>query len=138
MKVIQLEYSALYNTGNYENEKVGLTVQLEEGETVEETVLKLRKKTAELVGPKAMEQVDLKQRLSRAVARMKEKTEQAAQEYEQAKNFMQAQGLKMDMPAFPMLRTLLPPKDEQPKLPEPDVEDVRVDSHRDDDEDGPF
>jgi hypothetical protein len=133
MKVIQIEYSALYNTGNYENEKVGLTVQLEEGETVEETVLALRKKTAEMVGPKAMEQVDLKQRLSRAVARMREEAELAAQEYEVAKNFMEAQGLKMDMPAFPMLKTLLPPKDTQPKLPEPDVEAVRVD-----DEDGPF
>lgn len=133
MKVTQIEYSALYNTGNYENEKVGLTVQLEEGETVEETVLALRKKTAEMVGPKAMEQVSLKHRLNLAVKDMQEKTEQAAQEYEQAKAFMEAQGLKMDMPAFPLLRTLLPQKDEQPKLPGPDVETVRVD-----DEDGPF
>jgi hypothetical protein len=126
MKVTQIEYAALYNTGNYEHEKVGLTVQLEEGEAPEEVVVALRKKTAEMVGPKAMEQVMLKHELNQAVKKMQEKAELAQAEYETAKAFMEAQGLKMDMPSFPFLKTLLPAKDSQPKLPEPDVETVRM------------
>jgi hypothetical protein len=126
MKVTQIEYSALYNTGNYEHEKVGLTVELEEGEAPEEVVIALRKKTAEMVGPKAMEQVMLKQQLNEAVSKMQRKAANCEEEYEAMRSFLQAQGIKADMPAFPMLSTLLPPKDSQPRLPEPDFEAITV------------
>lgn len=126
MKVTQIEYSALFNTGNYENEKIGLTVSLEEGETVEETVVALRKKTAEMVGPKAMEQVNLKHRLNQAVREMQQKAETAKVEYERMAEFLKAQGIKGDMADFPLLKILLPGKDEQPQLPEPATEFTRV------------
>jgi hypothetical protein len=126
MKVTQIEYVALYNTGNYEHEKVGLTVQLEEGEAPEEVVIALRKKTAEMVGPKAMEQVHLKHQLNQAVKKMQDTAANAGEEYEQLREFMRAQGLKLDMPVFPMLKTLLPVKDSQPTLPEPDYETINM------------
>lgn len=38
MKVTQIEYSSLRSVGHYENEKIGVVVALEEGETPHEAV----------------------------------------------------------------------------------------------------
>ena len=42
MKVITVEYSKVINLGNYENEKIGLMVELEDGETPSDALVRCR------------------------------------------------------------------------------------------------
>ena len=42
MKVTTVEYSKVINLGNYENEKIGLVVELEENETPSDALIRCR------------------------------------------------------------------------------------------------
>jgi hypothetical protein len=102
MKIVSVHYAALVNTGNYENEKIGLTAQIEEGDTVQSVVTALREQT--------FTHLDQKDKLARRydlinqVQDLERQVERARAEYEQVSAFMTAQGLKADMPSFPVLR----------------------------------
>ena len=42
MKVKELSYKRLINLGNYENETIELTVELQEGETAKDTIVAMK------------------------------------------------------------------------------------------------
>lgn len=62
MKAKKIYYEKCFNLGNYQNEKVGIEIELEEGEKVQD-VLKAAKQFVETNNPKASEQVENAQRV---------------------------------------------------------------------------
>lgn len=100
MKITVVHYSALVNTGNYENEKVGLDAQLEDGENVAQVVEALKDQAFALLDRK-----DLLQARREAVWELREledKLAEARTQWEKAKEFLRAQGLRPDAPDFPI------------------------------------
>lgn len=55
MIIKTVHYSALLNLGNYNNERIGFTAQLEDGESPESAIDKLRSKVEEVGGVNAQE-----------------------------------------------------------------------------------
>ncbi|MEH2069155.1 MAG: hypothetical protein V7K47_13510 [Nostoc sp.] len=55
MKIKLVHAHFLISIGDYSNERVGFTVELEEGETVKDVVATLRQQAVTAVGPKAKE-----------------------------------------------------------------------------------
>jgi hypothetical protein len=117
MKISRVLYGGTFSLGNYQNERLHLEAKLEEGDTPEEAVAELRKKVAGLVGPRTHELFDEKYQLERSIADLSNKARQAKAEYEVLSTFMVAQGLKAEMPSFPILKALLPAP-----MPESEVE----------------
>ena len=100
MKITDVHYSLLVNTGNYENEKVGLDAQVEEGETVEQVVEALKERAFALVNRQ-----DTLQARREAIWELKEledKLAEARVQWEQTQAFLKAQGLRADAPDFPI------------------------------------
>lgn len=122
MKIKTVEYSALINLGNYNNERIGFTAQLEEGETVEEVIDKLRQMVKENGGVDADQLYnriyDGKQKLKA----LEEKTLKARQAWEQTAEFLKAQGLRPDAPSMPMFSNLLPEAKEE-RVVEAEIDD---------------
>lgn len=126
MKISRVLYGGTYSLGNYQNERLHLEAKLEEGDTPEEAVAELRKKVASLVGPRTQELYDEKYQLERSIADLSNKARQAKAEYEVLSAFMVAQGLKAEMPSFPILKALLP-------APTPESEVTRTNPFEDED-----
>jgi hypothetical protein len=51
VKITQVDYQATINLGNYENERIGLKAQLEEGDTPDQAIAQLRNRVIEMTGP---------------------------------------------------------------------------------------
>lgn len=114
MKIKTVEYSALINLGNYSNEKIGFTAQLEEGETVEQVVEQLRQKVKDNGGVNAEELYDKLYKGRQELRALEAKIIKARQTWEQTAEFLKAQGLRPDAPPMPTFSNLLPEaKDEQ-------------------------
>lgn len=62
MKAKKIYYEKCFNLGNYQNEKIGIEIELEEGEKVQD-VLKAAKTFVELNNPKASEKLENAQRI---------------------------------------------------------------------------
>jgi DNA repair ATPase RecN len=110
MKITEVRYHALFNLGNYENEKFELVARMEEGNTVEEVIEALKLKVHELAGVK--DAYYEKQKLNRELKNIAEKIAKAQIQWEQIAEFLKAQGLRPDAPSFPALN-LLPSAQEE-------------------------
>lgn len=108
MKIKQVEYSALLNLGNYQNEKIGFTAQVEEGETVEQVVEALRQKVKEIGGENAEDLYNKLYDGRNQLRTLERKIAEAAEKWNQTAEFLKAQGLKPDAPTMPMFNNLLP------------------------------
>jgi vacuolar-type H+-ATPase subunit I/STV1 len=103
MKITLVHFSALVNTGNYENEKIGMDAQVEEGDTVEEVVEALKDRVFGL-----LDRADYLQRhrkLREEISDLTEQAKEAQEQWEQARAFLIAQGLRPDAPEFPVFVT---------------------------------
>lgn len=122
MKITHVEYSALYNLGNYNNEKVGLRAELEEGETPEEAVKALREKAILLNEGSQGTAAELYNSLYQSKSALREierRIQKATEQWNQVAEFLKAQGLKPDAPILPTLPLL-----GSGEVIEPDLEDV--------------
>jgi hypothetical protein len=115
MKITTATYGGTFSTGNYENQKLSLSAQLEEGDTPDQVIAALKEKVIQLAGPTAQEAWHRTRELERNLFQLRKKTEEAHQEWEKVSAFLSAQGIKADMPQFPELKLLLP-------TPQPDAE----------------
>ena len=132
MKVITASYSAVFNRGNYENEKVGFTADLEDGDSPEAAIEVLRKKAAQAAGPSANEMLSQRYDLERQLRSLTAKVAEAEKVYSITVEFMTAQGIKTDMPPFPVLKALSEPKPEFERIEVRELDDA------DEDFDKPF
>lgn len=108
MKIKTVEYSALINLGNYSNEKIGFVAQLEEGETVEQVIERLRQKVRENAGGNADELYNKLYEGKQELRALETKINKARQTWEQTAEFLKAQGLRPDAPPIPAFANLLP------------------------------
>jgi len=115
VKVTHIEFSALFNLGDYNNERLGVRVQLEDSETVEEVMPKLRDQMVELsAGQGRAEQMysDI-YRQQRELRELDKKLQEATEQWNQVAEFLRAQGIKPDAPNLPTLPALAPGKPDE-------------------------
>lgn len=125
MKITQVEYKALYNLGNYNNESIALRATVEEDETPEEVVAQLRQKAIDLNAGSNGDADELYSRIYRykqSLKSLEEKIRTAAEQWNQTADFLKAQGINPDAPKLSPFNSLLPPAEEE--VIEPEAEDV--------------
>ena len=110
MRVTQVEFQALFNLGDYNNERIGITAQLEEGDTAESVIPSLREKVIELAANKGMGDTDAIYRhiWDQQVQLKKLETQiaEATEQWNQTAEFLRAQGIKPDSPSLPVFKAL--------------------------------
>ncbi len=105
MKITTVSYEAIANLGNYENEKIKLEAVVEDGDNWEECLEKIRDNVHEQLKnqEKYKDYCDRFHEHKRKLEELQEKVQQAQTQWEQASNFLVAQGWnKADVPPFPI------------------------------------
>lgn len=110
MKTTHVEFSALFNLGDYNNEKLGFRVQLEEGDDIAQVVEELRDRAIGLsagegVAKEMYERIYSRQR---ALKELERKIVDATEQWNQVANFLRAQGINPEAPNLPSLPALAP------------------------------
>lgn len=124
MKFQTVSYSALLNLGNYSNEKIGFTVEVDEGELPEKIVETLRQKVREIGGPNAEELYSQMYDNRHKLAELNSKIQKATEQWNATAEFLRAQGIKPDSPNMPQLINLLPEvKEERFDVVEGEIEE---------------
>lgn len=122
MKTTHVEFSALFNLGDYSNEKIGFRVELEEGDDVDQVVEHLRNKAISLSAGEGDAQ-NLYNRIYTShseLRKLNDKVKAATEQWNQVADFLRAQDLKPDAPNLPSLPALTPGH--------PDEVEVEIDS----------
>ena len=106
MKINKVTYSALANIGNYENEKIELEGLLEDGDTYESCLEQLRNQVHEQLRNKEKynDYCNRFYEQRRKLDEITEKLHQAYDQWEETSAFLIAQGLKPNVPSFPIER----------------------------------
>ena len=108
MIIKTVHYCATLNLGNYSNEKIGFTAQLESGESAESAIDKLRSKVKEVGGVNAEELYQNIYQKQQELRDLERKARKATQEWNALAEFLRTQGIKKDAVDMPMLTNLLP------------------------------
>jgi small-conductance mechanosensitive channel len=107
MKIKQVHAHFLISIGNYSNERIGFSVELDENETPEEAIKILRIKAAEIVGRPAQDLYDEKWRAEQAIRSLEGRLEVLRKEWDATAEFLKAQGIKSDASPMPQFNNLL-------------------------------
>lgn len=107
MQIKQVHAHFLISIGNYSNERIGFTVELEEGETPEQAVEQLRQRAIAIVGETASTLYDEKYQALREYNEITKKLNLARSEWDATAEFLKAQGIRTDAPAMPKFSKLL-------------------------------
>ncbi|OUL34081.1 hypothetical protein [Nostoc sp. 106C] len=107
MKIKTVHAHFLISLGNYSNERIGFSVNLDEGETAEEVVPILREKAKKIVGEKADDLYEKRTKLYRECQNYEDKLGKLRKEWDATAAFLKAQGLNPDAPSMPQFRNLL-------------------------------
>ncbi len=97
----------LISVGNYSNERIGFTVQLDEGEIPEEVVPILRDKARQIVGQPADALYGEKYKLESACKELEKRLSKLREEWDKTADFLKAQGIKPDVSPMPQFGNLL-------------------------------
>jgi hypothetical protein len=110
MKITHVEFSALFNLGDYNNEKLAFRVQLEDDDHVGDVVSALREKAIGLSAGEgvARESYDRIYQRQRELRELERKIVDATEQWNQVANFLRAQGLNPEAPNLPSLPALAP------------------------------
>lgn len=108
MKIKTVHYSALINLGNYNNEKIGFTADIEENETVESAIEALRLKVKEMGGVDADKMYSEIRDKRQELRELERKVRKATEEWNALAEFLRSQGIKKDAVDMPMFTNLLP------------------------------
>ena len=100
MKITLVHFSALVNTGNYENEKVGLDAQMEDGDTVEQVVEALKDKVFAQLD--RTDKLQARRELLWEIRELEDKVAGARANWEKTAEFLRAQGIRPDAPEMPI------------------------------------
>ena len=127
MKITTVSYEAIANLGNYENEKIKLEAVLEDGDIYESCLEELKNKVHEQLKnqEKYNDYCDRFNEQKRKLEELQEKVQQAQTQWEQASNFLIAQGWnKADVPLFPIEEPDLIPTGQEEVEPEYESDDL--------------
>lgn len=92
MQIQSVTYSRLVSTGRYENAKTGATARVEDGETPEEALVKLREWVTGQLDATAEESAELRERRC-DLNRVEAELDRAKIRWERAKGFLAKHGL---------------------------------------------
>lgn len=107
MQIKQIHAHFLISIGNYSNERIGFSVELDEGETPEQIVPLLREKAKQIVGQPADELYSEKCRYESAIKELERKLASLRKEWDATAEFLKAQGIRADAPSMPSFNNLL-------------------------------
>ena len=106
MKITKVTYSALVNLGNYENEKIELEGEVEEGEKWTECLedLKLKVRSNLRSQERYFDYCRRFDEQRKKLIDIEQKLQKAYEQWEEVSSFLKAQGLKPDAPKFPFAK----------------------------------
>ncbi|MBD2489421.1 hypothetical protein [Aulosira sp. FACHB-615] len=134
MKIKTLHAHFLISIGSYSNERIGFSVELDNEESIDEIVSNLRERAKKIVGRKADELYDERNKIYRECAQLESKLNTLRKEWDATAEFLKAQGLNPQAPSMPQFRNLLTAVTvESEVVTEQDYEDSDI--YDDDDED---
>ena len=107
MKIKLVHAHFLISIGDYSNERVGFTVELEENDTVTSVVDDLRQQAITAVGPKSEELYNQNRRLRSENRELEERMNKLRLEWEATAEFLRTQGIKPEAPSMPQFQRLL-------------------------------
>ena len=107
MKINTVHAHFLISVGHYSNERIGFSVELEDGETPESVIPQLREKAIAIVGRPAQELYDEKCRAEQAIRPLEARLKQLRAEWDATAEFLRAQGVNPDSPKMPVFSNLL-------------------------------
>jgi len=97
IKVVRV--GCLFNKGNYENEKIELEAELQDGESVDDAVEELKGRIYLLADRE--EHLENWRRRKRELREMEAQVREARETWNKTRTFLVAQGLRPDAPEFP-------------------------------------
>jgi hypothetical protein len=107
MKINQIHAHFLISIGNYSNERIGFSVTLEEGESVEDAVAELRKKATAIIGQPADDLYGRKYHAERQCKEIENRLTKLRKEWDAMSEFLHKQGIKPDIQPMPQFNNLL-------------------------------
>ena len=107
MEITTVYYSALFNLGNYSNERIALSAKLGEGETPEQLVATLKEKVLEIAGPDPRKVHDAILKGRRELDDLNDKIERATEQWKDVAEFLRRQGIKPDVEDMPIFGKIL-------------------------------
>ncbi|MBD2592870.1 hypothetical protein H6G74_00830 [Nostoc spongiaeforme FACHB-130] len=135
MKIKTLHAHFLISIGSYSNERIGFSVELDNEESIEEIVSNLRERAKKIVGRKADEIYDERNKIYRECAQLESKLNTLRQEWDATAEFLKAQSLNPQAPSMPQFRNLLTAVTvESEVVTEQDYEDSDIYDDDDDDD----
>lgn len=108
MKIKTVHYLATINLGNYSNEKIGFTADINESEDEKQVVESLRQKVREAALPNIEDVQSDIYKCQSELRSLKNKLERARSEWDKTAEFLRAQGIKTDATDMPQFTNLLP------------------------------
>jgi hypothetical protein len=107
MKTIEVTWGGTFGTGNFQNEKISATAEVDEGQSPETAIAVLKEFVLAQASKSVQDEYLRKHILEREIAELEEKAKEAKAEWEQIAAFLVAQGLKPDgVASFPVLKLL--------------------------------
>lgn len=127
MQIKTVHYSALINLGNYNNERIGFTAEVGEGESIEGAIAALKEKVATNATLNADKVRSALYKGQEELSDLERKIKRASEEWNAIAEFLRAQGIKPDAVDMPKFTNLLPEvKDE--RVHEGEIEDEESES----------
>jgi dephospho-CoA kinase len=125
MQIKTIHYSALLNLGDYSNEKIGFTAQIDDGETVEQVIETLRQKVKENGGVNADKLYSTMAKGRHELAKLEDRINKATAEWNALAEFLRTQGIKPDAIDMPKFTNLLPEvKEDHSSVVDGEIEEI--------------
>lgn len=107
-RIKTISYSALFNLGDYSNERVGFSAVLEDGESIEDAINYLRQKAKDCALPNRNNVINqITDKLS-DLREIEFKIQKKTREWNAIAEFLRKQGINTDAINMPMFENLLP------------------------------
>lgn len=107
MKIKTVHAHFLIGLGNYSNERIGFSVEVEDNESIEEITNQLRERAKKIVGKKAQELYDERNTIARECSDLQKRLDLLRREWDATAEFLKAQGLNAQAPSMPQFKNLL-------------------------------
>lgn len=127
MIIKTVQYVATVNVGNYSNEKIGFTAQLDDDESPESVIEELRQKAIDCALPNINEVFSQIREKQKELIALEHRLNNARKQWELTAEFLRTQGIKPDVVDMPQFNNLLPSvEDEHSEITEGEIEDEDI------------
>lgn len=125
MRIKTVHYLATIHLGNYSDEKIGFTAEMDEQDDEKEIIETLRQKSIDCALPDIDDVRNDIRKYASDLRAIKKKLEQTRSEWNAMVEFLRTQGIKKDVVDMPMLTNLLP-KVKQEVITNSEIEEDQI------------